>query len=654
MRLIDVNTLQFHEFYGSQLEDVSYAILSHTWHDEEVSYQEMKNERGQAESKEGYTKILFTATQAKKDGLDWVWVDTCCIDKTSSAELTEAINSMYRWYERSAVCYAYLQDVDSTPLVEDDDAQFKRSRWFTRGWTLQELLAPARVIFYSQDWKQVGEKLTCLLSSAHPVDRIWGEKGKRALCVASGLPHELLFGERSKDYYSVAERMSWASKRVCTRIEDVAYCLLGLFDINMPLLYGEEERAFIRLQEEIIRTIDDHSIYAWTIPKDYYYWHNTTRASTTAQHNNINWSFHPMLAPSPRLFEHGGGVICTAPESHEPSGPTKHGVRIQLDLNPYPFPILGHVLDHPHHNVFLAVLNCCHLHHSIRSTVLDKPLDRIAVVLFLAQPNCPTIETKSYGTKVSHFYRVATSKHLVVVGRSEDKSVISYPIYIKQKLPESDIAATRSKFIFQFSGIPVLLFGVGVRLPQHEIRQYVSNSRSASSAPALGCRVATADPQTCRDWSYTLNCLGSSPPPGVFDRPRAFIIANDMGEAIILVCQVATIGITASSLTAATITPDSLPRAPSPVLVASVTKLSRMVNHESAAREACESALINPGPNSHTYTEFPCWLPEVKFEDGTIKMGVSIVEVKPPKDQSWNGGRRLSFTFTVSEEKTNI
>lgn len=622
MRLINVNTLEFHEFYGSQLEGVSYAILSHTWHDEEVSYQEMKNERRHAQSKDGYTKILFTVTQAKKDQLNWVWIDTCCIDKTSSADLTEAINSMYRWYERSVVCYAYLQDVDSSPLVEDDDTQFKRSRWLTRGWTLQELIAPERVIFYSKDWEQIGEKLA-VLSSTRTVSQIWGERGKNALCVATGIPHGLLFGARSKDHYSVAQRMSWASRRVCTRIEDTAYCLLGLFDINMPLLYGEEERAFTRLQEEIIRTMDDHSIYAWTIPKDYY-WYHTTHGSTIAQHNNIAWSFHPMLASSPRLFQHGRHVVCSDPESHEPSGLTKHGVRIQLNLKPHRFPVSGHILGLSNRKAFFAVLNCRHEYY---------PKRRIAVLLVMA-PSTTKYQGNDPG--ISHFYRVATLDNSEV-DLSEDKSAIKELIYIKQKLPESDIAATRSKFIFRFSGIPVHVSMTG------------DYQKDDIMIGVIGYRVTAADPQTLRDWSYTLNCLGSSPALGELDRPRAFVIARRHTrryEAITLVCQVATLGITASSTAAAAT--DNQPRPPSPVLLSSVTELESGANHQLVAQQACESALMSPGWNSHTYTKFPCRLPEIRLVTGvTVEIGVSIVEVEPPKDESWDSGRRFAFIFTV-------
>ncbi|KAF2201152.1 hypothetical protein GQ43DRAFT_448996 [Delitschia confertaspora ATCC 74209] len=210
--------------------------------------------------------IISACQQARQDNLAYVWIDTCCIDKSSSAELSEAINSMWRYYERSAMCYAYLDDVDvfdplrgghgvsnasdgsSEELTSKqvdliDEKDLARSRWFTRGWTLQELIAPARVAFYIKGWNFVGYKATM------------GRKLERI----TGIGTEILMEHWPKlDTVSVARRMSWAAKRETTRVEDMAYCLLGIFDVNMPLLYGEGEKAFVRLQEEIMKDSDDH------------------------------------------------------------------------------------------------------------------------------------------------------------------------------------------------------------------------------------------------------------------------------------------------------------------------------------------------------------------------------------------------------------
>ncbi|KAI0975637.1 heterokaryon incompatibility protein-domain-containing protein [Xylaria arbuscula] len=240
MRLLNVHTFVISEFYGNQIP--RYAILSHTWDEEEVTLQDMIE--GKAPSRRGYQKIALCCEQARCDGLPYAWIDTCCIDKRSSAELSEAVNSMYRWYENATLCYAYLADVDDEE--SDSTASFKSSRYWTRGWTLQELIAPNIVIFFSSRWTRIG--------SRHDL--------RQAVSEATSIPREVL-RFRVTSHYSVSQKMSWASRRRTTRIEDEAYCLLGLFGVTMPLLYGEGRRAFRRLQEEIIKVLDDESIFAW-------------------------------------------------------------------------------------------------------------------------------------------------------------------------------------------------------------------------------------------------------------------------------------------------------------------------------------------------------------------------------------------------------
>ncbi|KAI1419197.1 heterokaryon incompatibility protein-domain-containing protein [Xylaria sp. FL1777] len=240
MRLLNVHTLIISEFHGNRIP--RYAILSHTWDEEEVTLQDMKE--GIAPSLKGYQKITLCCNQARVDGLAYVWIDTCCIDKRSSAELSEAINSMYRWYENATLCYAYLADVED--VQSEGMMSFKRSRYWTRGWTLQELIAPNILIFFSSGWIRIGTRLDL----------------RQAVGQATSIPKQVLRFRNISDY-SVSQKMSWASRRHTTRIEDEAYCLLGLFGVSMPLLYGEGRRAFRRLQEEIIRELDDESIFAW-------------------------------------------------------------------------------------------------------------------------------------------------------------------------------------------------------------------------------------------------------------------------------------------------------------------------------------------------------------------------------------------------------
>lgn len=250
MRLLNVKTLQLEQYFGVVGDGIpEYAILSHTWGAEEISFSEYMN--GQARSSKGYEKILDCCKLADSEGFQYVWVDTCCIDKSSSVELSESINSMFQWYRDSRICYAYLSDVDGDEDPSAENSSFVQSVWFTRGWTLQELLAPVEVIFLGSDWQEIGSKssLCSVVSHATRID-------KAALEIDSWMN------------YSVAQKMSWAAGRQTTRLEDRAYSLMGLFDVNMPLLYGEGQKAFIRLQEEILKQTDDQSIFAWSIPED--------------------------------------------------------------------------------------------------------------------------------------------------------------------------------------------------------------------------------------------------------------------------------------------------------------------------------------------------------------------------------------------------
>jgi hypothetical protein len=243
MRLLNTSTLQVEEFFGSYIP--GYAILSHRWEMEEVTLRDLR--KGQARGMAGYSKVANCCKQAATDGWKWAWIDSCCIDKTSSSELSETINSMFKWYSDAKVCYVYLSDVSSTSL-NYARVGLRDSKWFTRGWTLQELLAPVTVIFFDALWVDIGTK----------------ESLKSELSTITGI--------RVQDFTKfkdvcVARKMSWASRRETTRVEDRSYCLMGLFGINMPTLYGEGNNAFLRLQLEILSSTDDESIFAWATPK---------------------------------------------------------------------------------------------------------------------------------------------------------------------------------------------------------------------------------------------------------------------------------------------------------------------------------------------------------------------------------------------------
>lgn len=243
MWLLEANTKTLTPFLGIA---PPYAILSHTWQEEEVTFQDVI--AGQGTRKKGWKKIELCCRQAVEDGLAFVWIDTCCIDKNSSAELSEAINSMFAWYRHARCCYAYLEDVyDALESGEYGEQPFARSRWFTRGWTLQELIAPKAVHFFDSEWTNIGSRdvLAKQISQITDIDL------------------DLLQHQRELYSYSIAQRFSWAAKRKTTRLEDQAYSLLGIFHVNMPLLYGEGSKALRRLQEQILQSTSDLSILAW-------------------------------------------------------------------------------------------------------------------------------------------------------------------------------------------------------------------------------------------------------------------------------------------------------------------------------------------------------------------------------------------------------
>lgn len=297
MRLIRISSsiLTLCEFFGDNIPP--YAILSHTWGDEEVTFQHFQS--GHADERAGYSKIERCCAQALQDGYEYVWIDTCCIDKSSSAELSEAINSMFQWYQNANVCYAYLSDVPSGGTLESltaPNSMFRRSRWFTRGWTLQELIAPEMAVFFDCDWNEIGSRsyLRNLISTITGIENV---------------------DNLEITHLSVAQKMSWASQRKTTRLEDEAYCLLGIFGVNMPLLYGEGKYAFGRLQQQILSQTDDDSIFAWTPRYD-------------------GWSVHGgMLASSPSRFKYSGGIErFEFDQDRIPHVMTNRGLRMEVCL----------------------------------------------------------------------------------------------------------------------------------------------------------------------------------------------------------------------------------------------------------------------------------------------------------------------------------
>ncbi|PMD49617.1 uncharacterized protein K444DRAFT_712588, partial [Hyaloscypha bicolor E] len=229
---------------------------------------------------------------------------------TSSAELSEAINSMYNWYRLSDVCYVYLPDVATNLGTKATEDAIRKSRWFTRGWTLQELIAPSGVIFFDSKWGDLGTKKS-LETVITDITKINGE---------------VLRDANNMGEFSVAQKMSWASERVTTRVEDIAYCLLGIFGVNMPTLYGEGDQAFGRLQEEIMKSTLDHSIFAWT---------------------ETSYFGHGLLAPTPACFTNSGNIVQCKNTTASPFTSANKGINLHLRLKTFDKSILC-----------LAVLDC--------------------------------------------------------------------------------------------------------------------------------------------------------------------------------------------------------------------------------------------------------------------------------------------------------
>lgn len=378
MRLLNTNSLAL-EFFPSVIP--KYAILSHRWEEQEVLYDDIQNGvTDKVKALKGYSKVQQSCTLARQQGYDYIWIDTCCIDKASSAELSESINSMFTWYRKAGICYAYLSDV--YPSFRN---KFSFSQWFNRGWTLQELIAPPIVLFYNNEWKPIGTKAklcakiqertgipsTVLLC----VDPLIGDcrscNGGQLGFIRIGegvrqCSHHISQGHSLSHVLqscSIAQRMSWAARRNTTRIEDAAYCLLGIFGVNMPLLYGEGMRAFLRLQEEIIKTTDDQSILAFA-------------------RSGPEWPFEgqdSLLAETPHYFADEQNTFPVAWMDNSPMTPSSKSINMDMTLCPLqdwdpeselPSPpsaeVVGNVPDED--RLWLGILSCSDatIHHDPR------------------------------------------------------------------------------------------------------------------------------------------------------------------------------------------------------------------------------------------------------------------------------------------------
>ncbi|KAI3319653.1 HET-domain-containing protein [Xylariaceae sp. AK1471] len=303
--LLEGEPLKLVERTPAEAKELKYAILSHTWETSEtggeVVLEDIVHGTEHHKSKTSLEKIRKARIQAAADGYQYIWIDTCCIDKRNSAEESESINSMFAWYSDADVCYAFLVGAPNRLDTAESRIAFQSVRWFKRGWTLQEMLASTYMEFFADDWTPLGTKKAL----------------SKLLAEATGIDEEILLNNRPIESASVARRMSWAAKRETTRPEDIAYCLMGIFSVNMPMLYGEGmERAFLRLQEEIMKYSDDQSLFSWVDP--------STPPNT----------IHGLLATSPSLFLSPHAIFPYGDwEPRVPYSMTNRGLRIDLHLS---------------------------------------------------------------------------------------------------------------------------------------------------------------------------------------------------------------------------------------------------------------------------------------------------------------------------------
>ncbi|KAF2208701.1 hypothetical protein CERZMDRAFT_10721, partial [Cercospora zeae-maydis SCOH1-5] len=268
MRLLNISTLQFQTF--GDHDRPPYAIASHRWEGKEITYREMLQHQDSPSTSNGYLKVVgfchlvnrtnnhIGPAKAFSDlGLrrqcDWLWIDTACIDKQDGAELSESINSMFSWYARSSLCYAYLADVKPTQKLWSSKLDLMRSQWFKRGWTLQELLAPCTVVFVANDWTVIGHKCSYSEKVCNSVCQGFGDRLNKTIAHITGIPQNIINSSMAHELRAVPveEKLSWAKKRVTTRTEDQAYCLLGLLDVFIAPIYGEGENAWTRLVQAL-------------------------------------------------------------------------------------------------------------------------------------------------------------------------------------------------------------------------------------------------------------------------------------------------------------------------------------------------------------------------------------------------------------------
>jgi hypothetical protein len=342
MRLLDTTTFELHSREQEYFKSQGYSILSHRWVGEEITFDQISGCSAELRSAGDWQmstpqldKIRGACLTARRLGFRWMWIDNCCINKSSTTEESESINSMFKWYRDAKVCITYLSDVEmknppippnqgvvSTGYIEQaNHAIFNRrdgrtpSEWFSRGWTLQELLAPHDLRFYDMNWNYMGTK-TSLAREIQAITRI---------------DAEYLTGARNFRQACIAVKMSWVCGRTTTREEDIAYGMLGLFNVMMSPQYGEGQRAFMRLQHQLLSTTTDESLFAWRMPEPKAGQKLGILRGDGTVWDDDEWG---MLAPCPDWFRECGNVTIEGGPKIERTSqmfqPSRQGVQIPI------------------------------------------------------------------------------------------------------------------------------------------------------------------------------------------------------------------------------------------------------------------------------------------------------------------------------------
>ncbi|KAH8724128.1 heterokaryon incompatibility protein-domain-containing protein [Phaeosphaeriaceae sp. PMI808] len=491
MRLLNVKTRCLEEFTGDTIPP--YAILSHTWGREEVTFQDLPRE--DHKQKYGYRKIEGCCQAAAEQRIKYVWIDSCCIDKSSSAELSEAINSMFKWYKASNMCFIFLEDVPTNMDPFPLDSAFRKSRWWTRGWTLQELLAPHHTIFFDSIWERIFtpemgldifQKIDLPARFKEVVKRPQHRSEDRFQTILqqiryelisqiTGIPRAVLVKDLPLSEVSAACKFSWASQRMTTRVEDKAYCLMGLLDVSLPLLYGEGDRAFIRLQETVISNSDDISLLAWGY--------------------NLTWEameelgVDKILARSPAAFsgypkwnhEH----IRSPPKTH--STVTGHGLHIELPL----------LLIDARHRVWIGV---------IEESVDRDGAERCLVALVLRQKSAQDTNTfeRARGCPIQ---KISYPHHL----DRRFRRAISRMIYLQDGFTTitSTIPQGTRSLVHSWSFLTSMTKSIGQTQYTAELAIFIKNFRSvgyivSSRYPPIDHDlVSLAIPKAAEEWKLS-------------------------------------------------------------------------------------------------------------------------------------------------------